>query len=278
MNTFYVNGNFVEEDKALIPVTDLSVLRGFGVFDFLRTYNGQPFHLADHLNRLTRSAKLIGLLLPYPVHEIEQLVLETLRRNDHPESHIRLVVTGGQSRDGITPGNSPLMMIMVTEASRYPGELFSKGVRVITSHLDRSIPGAKTIHYISAIMCQAEAHNQDAVEAIYVDRNGFLQEGTTSNFFGFIGNRLITPPAGRVLPGITRQIVLELAGKEFNIVERQIHKDEIRLLDEAFITSSTKEVMPVRAIDSTTLNSGRVGDNTGRIMKLFKDYTVRYRG
>ncbi|MFW2368438.1 MAG: aminotransferase class IV [Desulforhopalus sp.] len=278
MNTFYVNGNFVEEDKALIPVTDLSVLRGFGVFDFLRTYNGRPFHLADHLNRLTRSAKMIGLLLPHPVHEIEQLVLETLRRNDHVESHIRLVVTGGQSLDGITPGDSPLMMIMVTEASMYPGELFSKGVRVITSHLDRSIPGAKTIHYISAIMCQKEAHNRDAVEAIYVDRDGLLQEGTTSNFFGFIGNRLITPPADRVLPGITRQIVLELAEKEFNIVERQIHKDEIRLLDEAFITSSTKEVMPVRAIDSITLNFGRVGDKAGRVMKLFKDYTVQYKG
>lgn len=278
MNIFYVNGSYAEEDKAQIPVTDLSVLRGFGVFDFLRTYNGVPFHLTDHLRRLERSAKLIGLSLPHPVAEMEEIVLETLRRNNHPEANIRIVVTGGQSHDGITPGSSPLLMVMVTEISQFPAELYTRGAKVVTSHLDRFIPGSKSINYIPAIICQAEARSQDAIEAIYVDRDGFLQEGTTSNFFGFIDNMLVTPPCDRVLPGITRRVVLELAGKEFNIEQRQLHKDEVRLLDEAFITSSVKEVIPVRAIDSVTLNSGSVGRNTGRIMELFKDYTTHYRG
>lgn len=278
MNIYYVDGTYVEEDQAQIPVTDLSVLRGYGVFDFLRTYNGFPFHLNGHLSRLERSAKLIGLSLPYPIAKIEQIVLETLRRNTHKESNIRLVVTGGQSHDGITPGKSPLLMVMVTEVSRFPNEWYTEGVKVITSHLDRNIPGAKTIHYIPAILCQAEAHNQDAIEAIYVDRDGFLQEGTTSNFFGFIDNRLVTPPDNRVLPGITRQMVLELAEKEFKIEKRLIHKDEIRLLDEAFITSSVKEVTPVRAIDSVQLSDNRVGENTARIMQLFNNYTRTYRG
>ena len=278
MNIFYVNGIYVEEDKARIPVTDLSVLRGFGVFDFLRTYNGVPFHLADHLSRLERSAKLIGLSLPKPVAQIEDIVLETLRRNNHPESNIRIVVTGGQSRDGITPGSSPLLMVMVSAVSHFPPELYTKGAKLITCHVDRFIPGAKSINYIPAILSLAEARNQDGLEAIYVDRDGFLQEGTTSNFFGFIGSRLVTPPCDRVLPGITRQVVLELARNEFNIEQRQIHKDEIRLLDEAFITSSVKEVIPVSAIDSITLQGASVGRNSGRIMELFKEYTAHYRG
>ena len=278
MNIYYVDGTYVEEDQAQIPVTDLSVLRGYGVFDFLRTYNGFPFHLTGHLNRLERSAKLIGLSLPDPVTKIKEIVLETLRRNSHEESNIRLVVTGGQSHDGITPGNSPLLMVMVTEASRFPDAWYTEGVKVITSHLDRHIPGAKTIHYIPAILCQAEAHNQGAVEAIYVDRDGFVQEGTTSNFFGFIDNKLITPPRARVLPGITRQVVLEVAENEFEIEERLIHKDEIRLLDEAFITSSVKEVTPVRAINSVQLSDSSVGRKTRRVMELFNKYTSSYTG
>lgn len=278
MDIYYVNGTFVDDDQAQISVNDLSVLRGFGVFDFLRTYNGIPYHLDEHLHRLERSARLIGLQLPHSTTKIREIVGETLGRNNHKESNIRLVVTGGSSVDGITPGNSPQLLIMVTRVKQMPPEWYSDGAKVITSHVDRFLPGAKSINYIPAILCQNEARVQHAIEAIYVDRNGYMLEGTTSNIFAFVGDTLVTPPCDRVLPGITRQVILELAGKDFSIVERQLHKDEIRLLDEAFIASSVKEIVPIVAIDSIKLSGGKPGNRTQKIMELFRDDTTSYTG
>ncbi len=277
MDIYYINGQFVADEQAQISVNDLSVIRGFGVFDFLRTYNGVPFHLDDHLKRLERSARLIGLKLPHPTAEIGEIVQATLARNHHQESNIRIVVTGGLSSDGITPGDSPRLLVMVTGVKPMPAEWYTKGVKVITSHVDRFMPGAKSINYIPAIVCQAEARNQQAIEAIYVDRNGYVLEGTTSNIFAFIGDTLITPPCDRVLPGITRQVVLNLANKEFSIVERHLHKDEIRLFDEAFLASSIREVVPIVAIDSIKTGNGKPGIKTQKIMQLFRDTTSAHR-
>jgi len=276
MDIYYVNGEFVEDNQAKISVNDLAVLRGFGVFDFLRTYNGVPFHLDDHLQRLKRSARLIGLEIPHPIEEIKTIVEETLRRNSYPESNIRLVVTGGLSSDGITPGNSPQLLVMITGVKEMPAQWYSDGAKLITSHVDRFMPGAKSINYIPAILCQNDARNQQAIEAIYVDKNGYMLEGTTSNLFAFIGDTLITPPCDRVLPGITRQVVIALAEKEFSIVQRQLHKDELRLLDEVFIASSVREVVPIVAIDAVKIGDGKPGIHTKKIIEMFKANTSSY--
>lgn len=278
MDIYYVNGAFVEEDQAKISVNDLSVIRGFGVFDFLRTYNGVPFHLDDHLHRLERSARLIGLELPHPTAKIREITLETLRRNRHTESNIRLVVTGGLSSDGITPGDSPQLLIMVTPVKEMPPQWYSDGAKIITCHVERFMPGAKSINYIPAILCQREARQQQAIEAVYVDRNGYMLEGTTSNFFAFIGDTLVTPPCNRVLPGITRQVVISLAKKEFTLVERDLHKDEVRLIDEAFLASSVREVAPITAIDSIKIGDGTPGDRSRKLVELFREYSRSYRG
>jgi branched-chain amino acid aminotransferase len=278
MDIYYINGEFVEDEQALISVNDLSVIRGFGVFDFLRTYNKFPFHLDAHLNRLERSARLLNLQLPESKEDIAKIVTETLTRNNHKESNIRLVVTGGLSNDGITPGDFPKLLVMVTCVKPMPEKWYSDGAKVITSHVERFMPGAKSINYIPAILCQNEARTQQAIEAVYIDKNGYMLEGTTSNFFAFIGDTLITPPCTRVLPGITRQVVLTLADKEYTIVERDLHKDEVRLLDEAFICSSIREIVPIVAIDSIKLGDGKPGARTKNIMSLFRDITYSYKG
>ncbi|MBU1564034.1 MAG: aminotransferase class IV [Proteobacteria bacterium] len=277
MNIYYIDGQFVEDHQAKIPVEDLSVLRGYGVFDFLRTYNGVPFHLDDHLLRLQRSARLIGLQLTHTPAALTEIVRETLARNTHLESNIRIVVTGGMSQDGITPGDSPRLMVMIGPVKPMPEEWYTDGAKVITCHVDRFMPGAKSINYIPAILCQAEARSHQAIEAVYVDRDGYLLEGTTSNLVALRGDTLITPPCNRILPGITRQVVLQLARQEFEVEERQLHKDEIRLLDEAFLTSSVKEVAPVVTIDSMSIGGGEPGSRTLRVMELFREYTAAYR-
>ncbi len=277
MDTYYINGEFVEENKASVSVKDISILRGYGVFDFLRSYNGVPFHLMDHLLRLENSAHLIGLSLPHSIDDLYKLTLETIERNNHQEFNVRLVVTGGLSSSNYIPDDKPTLIIMVTALNKIAPSCYSEGVKVITTHTERFMPGSKSINYIPAILAMKEAKKQDAIEAIYVDRFGHIQEGTTSNFFALFGNTLVTPPTDRLLSGVTRRTVLELAKDHFEVEVRNIHKDEVRLMDEAFITASNKEVMPVHTIDATQLTDG-VGERSKKLMHLFKKHTNSYTG
>lgn len=273
MDIYYVNGHFLKEEDALISVNDLSVIRGYGVFDFLRTYNGEPFHLTEHIRRLQNSAHLIGLNLPCSLADIETLITKGLSLSEHKEKNIRIIVTGGLSDDGITPGETPQLLLMITATTTFPSRYYEEGAKLITSHVDRFMPGAKTINYIPAILCQKDAKSQGALEAIYVNRDGYLLEGTTSNLFVVRDGCLITPPCDRVLPGITRQVVLKLAKDRVEVVQRPIHKDEIRLLDEVFITSSVKEIIPITTVDSVTIGNGLIGPVSQKVMKLFSTTT-----
>jgi branched-chain amino acid aminotransferase len=277
MNIFSIDGHFIEEDKAVIEANDLSVLRGYGIFDFTRTYNGQPFHLHDHLRRLEQSARLLGMVLPRPLSQIDEIVRATLAKNSHTESNVRIVVTGGVSSDGITPQQRSRLLVMITPAHEMERESFTTGTKVITCHQERYLPGAKTISYIPAILSQQEAKSRQAIEAIYVDRDGYLLEGTTSNFFGVIGKKIITAPVDRILPGVTRKVVLELAWKEYPVEQRKIHLDELWLLDEAFLTSSTREVTPIVKVDNIAIGNGVVGEVSKRLMQLLNQYTKNYR-
>lgn len=275
LDIYFIDGEFVAEDQACIPVNDMGVLRGYGVFDFLRTYHRRPFHLDEHIARLANSAKLIGLALPYGQPKIHDIVMETLGRNEHTESNIRIVVTGGHSEDFITPENRSRLLVMVTPWHPYPKDWYRDGAAIITTHDERYLPGAKSTHYIPGILALSRASQQGAIESIYVDRYGRLLEGTTSNFFAFIDGQLVTPEQS-ILPGITRDVVLKLARPLFDVQIRDIRIDEIRRIEEAFITASTKEVVPIARMDNLPLSDGRPGLRTGQIMQAFADYTNAY--
>jgi branched-chain amino acid aminotransferase len=268
----YLNGKYVPFAQACLPLNDLGIVRGYGVFDFLRTYNGVPFKLREHVQRLQNSAKLIGLSLPWSTAEIEEIAQNTLTHNHLPEANIRIVVTGGASADFITPLGQPSLMVIVTPVSKYPKEYYEQGLKVITVPIERFIPKAKTLNYISAIGALQQAKQTNAVEALYVNSQGDVLEGTTTNFFVFRGSQLITPKEG-ILNGITRDVILELAKDRFEIVEQSIAYSQLNHCDEAFITSSTKEIMPVVQIDELYLSQGKPGENTQTLMDLFHKYT-----
>ena len=273
---YYIDGKFVPEDEAKIPVNDMAVLRGYGVFDFLRTYEGQPFHLEDHLKRLEHSAESIGLTLPMPIEKISDIVAATLKKNGHKESNVRIVVTGGHTDDFITPSGPPRLLVMVTRLHAYPRRWYENGVKIITIPIERTVPGAKSINYLSAIMALKKAFEEKAVEALYTDRSGNIREGTTSNFFAFINGKLVTPGTEEILPGITRQLILELAKEDFEIEIKDISLDILPDIREAFISASNKEVVPVVKINEQTLGNGKPGEITRRIMAKFFDYTRKW--
>ena len=268
---FYVNGEFVPAEHASLPLNDLGIVRGYGVFDLWRTYDGTPFHQAEHLQRFAHSAEQINLTLPWSASELSALIDETVARNGLDNVSIRVVATGGPASDYMTPQGEPSLVIMVTPAPVYPEAQYMEGCKAITVEMIRERPTVKSLNYIGAIVAVGEAKKQGAIEALYRTADNHITEGTRANFFLFKGNRLITPEV-EILPGITRMAVLKLAGGRFDVVERAIHADELAEADEAFITSSTKEVLPIIQIDETIIGDGKPGANTRFLLDEFRTY------
>ncbi len=273
MPVFFIDGQFVDSTAATLPATDLAVLRGFGVFDFLRTYSGQPFRLVEHVQRLKRSAELIGLEYDWSIEDICDIVMQTLAHNDHGESNIRIVVTGGVSSDNITPDGDPALMVMVTPAHKLPEHWYSDGAQVVTVPIERFVPGAKSTNYIPAIMALKQARAAGAIEAIYRSPEGAVYEGTTTNLFIFRGDQLLTPTTDAILPGITRQTIIELASAAFDVVECDLTLDDVYGADEVFITASNKEVVPIVQVDDQRIGTGQPGLCTRQVMALFRAET-----
>jgi branched-chain amino acid aminotransferase len=273
LNTYYVDGKFVPADKAVIPVDDLAILRGIGVFDLLRTYNGKPYFLNAHVTRLHSSAEKVGLKVPWSHRKICQLVLETLARNTVDEANIRIIVTGGSSPDFMTPKGRPRLLVLVTPLPMLPQWWYSRGVKVITVKSQRNIPSAKSIDYLPATMGLRKAKAQKAIEVIYLDAAGNALEGATSNLFAFIDGTLVTPGRG-MLAGITRQVVLEIAQDHYPVETRDLPFDELLKAQEIFITGTNKGLVPVVEIDEALIGKGRPGQQTRRLTALLEAHTT----
>ena len=271
MNIYYVDGKFVPADQAVLPVDDLAVIRGIGVFDLLRTYHGKPFFLDAHVSRLMQSARRIHLDLPWSHAQICAAALETLARNQLDEANIRIIVTGGSSPDFFTPAGKPRLLVLVTPLPKLPAHWYSKGVKVITSKARRNNPGAKSINYLPAALALHEARTQDAVEVLYLDESDHALEGATSNLFAWVDETLVTPGRG-ILPGITRSVVLDIAAGHYPIAIRDLPLQELLRSQEVFITGTNKGLVPVVQIDATPIGPGRPGPVARNIMALLEDH------
>lgn len=273
MDIYYVDGEFVSADRAVIPVDDLAVLRGLGAFELLRTYSGHPFALAEHFERLQHSVEKMGLLLPWTTEELIRIVLETLQRNQanaHTESNIRIIVTGGSSDDFMTHQGRPRLLVLVSQMPRQPEEWYADGVKIISMQNRRILPGAKSINYLSATIALKKAHAQGAVESVYLDRDGLVYECTTSNIFMFSGSTLVTP-GRRILSGITRGFILALALDLFQVDVRDLPLEELIRADEVFITGTNKGVVPVVQVDDRQIGNGRPGPLTRELMQTLSE-------
>ncbi len=272
MQIYYVDGKFVRADQAVIPVDDLAILRGIGVFDLVRTYSGRILFLKEHIERLFHSARQIHLPIPWSEDDISQVVIDTLGRNSLEEANIRIIITGGSSPDFMTPTGRPRLIVMVTPLPRLPEWWYQKGVKVILSRAQRPTPGAKTTDYASAAAALQAAQAQGAVEVIYLDCDDNALEGATSNLFAVIGPNLVSPGRG-ILSGITRKAVLEITAKFHPIQLRDIPLAELLRADEVFITGTNKGLIPVIQIGDSIIGNGRPGPVSLRIMDELRRYT-----
>lgn len=265
---WYVAGEWVHPDQAKISLNDLAVLRGYSAFEALRTYNSRPFHLNDHLERLYRSAEMIDLAIPYTREEIMAIIQEIIARNSYRHASLRLLLTGGESADGMMATGEPRLIVMITRLAERDPARFARGVRLVTTRLQRETPEAKTSNYTSAVRALKDAARRGADDALFVNEQDQVQEATRSNFFLFRDDTLVTPRAG-ILLGVTRTVVLELARGRFALEERVIPLAELALADEVFITSSSKEITPVVQIDDLVIGDGRPGPRTTELEQRF---------
>lgn len=249
----YLNGDFIEEETALLHFRDLAFHRGYGIFDFFRLVGNEPLFLEDHLNRFYFSAEGMHLTMGLGRDELKAVIDDLIQKNKLPNTGIRLGLTGGYSEDGFSLGKPNLIISqhsfsMPTEESR------KKGIELISYPYQRQLPHIKTIDYLMAIWLQPLRAGKGADDILY-HQNGFISECPRSNFFLLTNENRIITPAENILKGVTRKKIIELARQHFEVEERAIHLDEIKLAKEAFITSTTKQVLPVRKIDGVVFKN-----------------------
>lgn len=263
-----IDGRWGHPNEIMVSINDTAVLRGYSAFESLRTYDRHPFHLDEHINRLYQSADLIELVIPWPREYVAAAVQEIIARNVYKHATIRIYVTGGISEDGVLPSGMPSLALLITPLDERDMERFARGYRLITTRLQREAPEAKTTNYLAAMRALKEAARRNADDALYVNEQNHVLEATRSNFFIFRGDTLVTPRSN-VLIGVTRNVVLELARGRFAFEERPILLEELPLADEAFVTSSSKEITPVIQIDDVIIGAASPGPRTTELEQRF---------
>ncbi|MEI7422316.1 MAG: aminotransferase class IV [Prolixibacteraceae bacterium] len=258
----FINGNFVPFNQSAINVSDLSILRGYAVFDFFLVRNGVPPYLTFHMERLMNSVSLLKIELSYSKEELSEIILELIKRNNHGNSSVKIIVTGGLSEDDFTLSSSSVIIINkpfevpVTDATRNGGIL-------ITTNYQRDIPEAKTINYIRSVSLSRQLIEKNAVEVLFLDRN-WVRECSRSNVY-MVKDKVVYTPKSKILKGVTRRRILSLEG--FEVKEKDFKFSDLISADEVFITSTTKGVMPIRQIDSAVIAGGQVGNVTKAIQR-----------
>jgi len=269
-NYAYINGTIVPAAKAVIPINDLGLLRGYAVFDYLRTYNGKPLLINHHFERFENSAKSLRIALPLTKKQITETIISLIQKSKiKKDVGIRLLITGGNSTDGISLGK-PNFIIIIEDLAEPKEEEIKNGVKLIINKFQRETPLVKTTNYKNAIRHSSEKEEQNAYDILYHFNNNIL-ETTRNNFFIFKKNILLTAKE-KVLQGITRKIILQIAKEKFKIEERPVNIDELKDATEAFVTGATKNILPVVQINKLKIGNGKIGKNTKILIKMFRKY------
>jgi branched-chain amino acid aminotransferase len=275
----YVDGEWVPKSRASVSVFDHGLLYGDGVFEGIRVYNGVIFRFKEHLERLYSSAKSIRLQLPLSPEEMTKAIVETLKRNGLKDAYIRLVVTRGVGDLGVDPRKcrKPSVVIITQYADPSFGAMAKeKGISVIISSVRRDAVDAttheiKSLNYLNSVLAKQEALDAGADDALMLDRNGFVSEATTTNLFIIKHGEIFTPPStAGILPGVTRRRIIKLTRElGFNMLERGLTPYDVTNADEAFLTGTLSEIVPLVKVKGILIGDGKVGPTTRRIMDAF---------
>ncbi|HYH14622.1 MAG TPA: aminotransferase class IV [Flavisolibacter sp.] len=260
----YINNSFVAASEAYLHVSDLAIQRGYGVFDYLKTIDNKPIFLEEHIQRFLYSAKQLYLPVQQTPEELSAIIQELVHRHNMGTSGIRLTLTGGYSPDGYNV-HTPNLIISQSSLKLPTADAFENGIRLATYEHLRQLPQVKSINYLMAVWLQPHLKEKAADDVLY-HLGGVISECPRANFFLVKDNVLITPDTN-ILLGITRQKVIDLAKAFYKVEIRPVALEDINDCQEAFITSTTKQILPVSRIDDHLINGGKTGPVTQQLYK-----------
>jgi len=280
----WIDGEWKTKQTATVSVYDHGLLYGDGIFEGMRIYAGKIFRLADHLVRLEESARALLLKLPYTSAELEAVLLEAVARSGRLSGYIRLVVTRGVGTLGLDPNRCPRpsVIVIVDGIQLYPAELYASGIPIVTASTRRTPRSSfearvKSLNYLNNILAKIEAQRAGCLEALMLNTEGLVVECTADNVFVVKDGVVKTPSAVHgALEGITRQTVLDLSAR-LNIPtqETSLALFDFYTADEAFMTGSGAEVMPITSLDGRVVGDGKPGPVTLRLLEAFRVETSR---
>lgn len=275
-NYFCVNGKIILAKNAKLQVTDLGILRGYGIFDFLKVENGIPMFIEDHMHRFQNSAKEMGLELKYSVEELKKMVIKLISKNEFKNGGMKIILTGGYSADGYLPAKESNMVILLTKFKIPSKKVFGKGIKLMLHEHFRHTAIVKTTNYIEPIRLAAALKKAKAKDVLY-HWNGKISESSRANFFIVKKDKTIVTSTTHVLKGITRKRILDLAKKHYKIVEKDITIQDLKNATEAFISSTTKGTLPVVQVDNITIGNGQPGNVSPHLNELLKKQAKKYK-
>lgn len=275
----YLDGQYVTKEKATVSVYDHGFLYGDGIFEGIRIYNGNIFKCKEHLDRLYDSAKSIMLEIPLSYEEMEEALVETLRRNEMRDGYIRLIVSRGPGNLGLDPNRcaKASVIIIVEQLAIYSEEAYKNGLKAVSVSTRRNIPDAlnpkiKSLNYLNNILVKIQSNLAGAGEAIMMNAQGYVTEGSGDNIFIIKNGVITTPPCYLgALDGITRQAIIEICEKRgYKLKEEPFTMHDIYVADEVFLTGTAAEVIAVREVDGRIIGSGQAGPVTLKLLEEFR--------
>ena len=270
----YLNGRILALEDAAISPLDIGLLRGYAVFDLLRTVGGRPFLLAEHLRRLRSSAEKLGLTVPASDEEISAVIDQLLALNGQAEATVRLVLTGGVSPDGMAfDPATPTFLILTHELHELPETVFESGGALLTERHVRELPEAKTTNYLTMLRHRTRIAEAGALDLLYHDGERVYEAASASVYF--VRDDRIYAPADCVLWGTVGSLVLELAGADYEVVVGDITLADALSSDEVFLTSTTRGVVPIVRLDDSLVGSGEPGPVTRDLMARWREALQR---
>ncbi len=280
----YLNNKVLPKKKALISVFDHGFLYGDGIYETLMAYQGVVFKLDEHMERLFRSASLIGLSIPKTSVALKKAVYETLKANRQKDAVIRISISRGEGPTGLNPAlcSNPTLVIMSGQFKSYPQGHYKRGVKVAIADTRRNYyraidPRIKSLNFLNNILAKREAIEQNAYEALMLNYRGYIAEGTISNVFFVKDGVLFTPDVKvGILDGITRRVIINIAKElKIKIREGSFRPADLYRADEVFISNTTMEAMPVREVNDTkvAVSPGKI---TKMIHKAYKKKVAEY--
>lgn len=275
----YLNGEYVRKEDATVSVFDHGFLYGDGIFEGIRIYNGNIFKCKEHLDRLYDSAHSISLTIPLTQDEMEKVLIEAVNKNELRDGYIRLVVSRGPGNLGLDPRSCPKanVIVIVEQLQLYSDEAYENGLKLISVSTRRNVPDAlnpkiKSLNYLNNVLVKIQANLAGVGEALMLNSQGFVAEGSGDNVFIIKNGVIYTPPSYiGALEGITRAAIMEICEKEgYVLKEEPFTLHDVYVADEVFLTGTAAEVIAVREVDGRTIGSGKAGPITTHLLQEFR--------